>query len=193
MPTAHLQITLPHYAQDMLWLTGKSFQMQIPNVASVDLSKFTDQLPLVLRWGTAEGSPLQRWHTMSSQMTWDGELRIGGFVEATHILMHQHMELMVIEVQGNPLDTDFIRLPSMQDLRNAPFERSLFVEADAIHWYSFLLPLDSPLSDFAHHALVNGQAADFYGRFADGFQNVVGMPILLESMTLYGGSRAPAL
>jgi hypothetical protein len=192
VPTAQLHIKLPDYAREMLWLTGKTFQMQVPNTATIDLSKFTGELPLVLRWGTADGSPLQRWQAMTQYMNWQGEVAIGGFVEAVHLLVKGHLELMVMEVRGNTLDPDAIRLPSMADLRNAPFERTLFAEEDAFNWYAFLLPLDSPLSDFAHYALVNGQAVDCYGCFAEqvtGFQEVVGMPLVLESITIYGGGK----
>jgi len=55
-------------------------------------------------------------------------------------------------------------------------------------WYAFLLPLESPLSDFAHHALVNGYIVDCYGTLAEdgaGFEQWLGLPLLLESMTLF--------
>ena len=107
-----------------------------------------------------------------------------------HIMSVDELDLMVIEVSGGLIPDGFTRLPSLEDLKQNTFRRDSFYSGEQDeHWYAFLLPLESPLVDFAHHALVNGHAVDCYGSLADEqaeLHKMVGMPFLLESMSLYG-------
>ena len=182
-----IQLDLPAYARDMLWLVGADgSQTKFPPENVVKLPKIAGSL----RWGTPDGSALMQWKADAEHIIWKGQVKISGFVEVSHIMTRDNLDLMVLEVSGHPRDLSERRLPSRADLGQKPFQRDDFAPEtdDARHWYAFLLPLESALSDFAHHALVNGYAVDCYGVLADdatGFEQWLGLPLLLESMTLY--------
>jgi hypothetical protein len=187
MPTLRITTNLPKYAQEMLWLVGTdAYQTKIQGEQAENIP----QGALWLRWGTPDGSALMQWPAGTENLVWDGQVSVSGFVEVSHLLTRDNLDLMVVEVSGHPRDTSALRLPTRADLQQKPFKRDDFVaETDeSRHWYAFLLPLESPLSDFAHHALVNGYAVDCFGTLADdaaGFEQWLGLPLLLESMTLY--------
>lgn len=191
MARFELAFQLPPYAKGMLWLAGANgFQAQV-NASPAEIPAFSEESPLMLRWGTPDGSLLAMWTEYQPIVRWDGQLRIGGHVEISHLLVIDDLEWMIVEVTGKPLASAMVRLPSLAALRQAPFQRPIYFSYDDTpdYWYAFLLPLENPLSDFAHHALVNGHAVDCYATFAAqkaGLHKVIGMPFVLESMTLYG-------
>lgn len=184
MPT--LKMKLPNYAKDMLWMTsGEDFQAQVPENLQVRLENLTTGL--TLRWGTPNGSPLRHWTTVSKDIVWNGHVRVGGHVECLHVLSFDEADLLIVEIRGSLLPMNNPRLPSLADLKQAPFERNVFTDFEE-GWYAFITETDSPFADFLHHSLVNGQSLDCYGVLADeasGFHQIVGMPMLLESVTLY--------
>lgn len=181
-----LELKIPMYARDMLWLTtGETFATnQFDQAMDVP-----DDQPLLLRWGHPQGSVLARWPSPVEKIKWDGQTYVRGTVEAVHLLTVKNLELMVVEVVGNVPVTPLTRFPSLADLQAQPFERSPFRESDMLPgWYAFLLPLDSPLGDFAHHSLTHGGTIDAYGTLSDdksGFYHLVGLPLLMESLTLF--------
>ena len=187
MPIIQLDANLPVYARDMLWLVGA--EDSPAKIKAGDVIELPNKAGS-LRWGTPDGSALIQWPAEAERIFWKGEVAVSGFVEVSHMMSRGDLELMTLEVSGTPRASAVHRLPSWTDLRQKPYKRDEFAPNDdkARHWYAFLLPLESPLSDFAHHALVNGYAVDCYGVLAEdsaGFDEWLGLPILLESMTLY--------
>lgn len=186
---AVLKINVPAYAKNMLWITsGSEFQQRIPETMQATLPAAPDGL--TLRWGTATGSPLRYWPETTKNIIWNGHVRVSGHVDCTHLIRVGKMDMLILEVRGSLLPLNKPRLPSLEDLRKAPYEHDLFLENIEEAWYAFVLELDSPFADFTHHALINRQAVDCYGALAEesgGFHRLVGMPLLLESMTLYAG------
>ena len=186
MATLHFDI--PAYAQDMIWIT---FFPGLPQKSSGKPIAIPDDTGhILLHWGTENGAPLIQLPIDTQEIRWTGSIGVKGHVEATHIMSVDELDLMVIEVSGGLIPDGFTRLPSLEDLKQNTFRRDSFYSGEQDeHWYAFLLPLESPLVDFAHHALVNGHAVDCYGSLADEqaeLHKMVGMPFLLESMSLYG-------
>jgi hypothetical protein len=180
-----LDLKIPKYAREMLWLTaGEQFTT---NQFEQDLN--ISETPILLRWGNPQGAVMARWAAIADKLSWQGQVEVRGTVEAVHLLTVKNLDLMVIEIVGNVPLTPIARFPNLADLREQPFERSPFRETDMPpSWYAFLLPLDSPLGDFAHHSLTHGGSIDAYGTLADeksGFHTFLGMPLVMESLTLF--------
>lgn len=180
-----LQTTLPRYAQDMLWLTDNK-TLAIPVAPLIELDASSSP-PLTLRWGSKKGAPLVHWDESAEILAWDGVLTVRGHVEAAHILD----EIIVLELRGAILPNTSPQLPSLDDLRDDTFHRepTFYTPTDKSAWYGMVVPLESPLVDFAQQALVGSQLVDCTASFAPdktGLHHVVGMPLLLDSLTLYG-------
>lgn len=186
---ASLKLNVPLYAKNMLWMTSSAgFEQRLPESLQMTLPELSEGL--TLRWGTAQGSPLRYWSDTTKNLIWNGHVRVNGHIDCSHLMTLEHTEILILEIHGSLIPLDQPRMPSLEDLKKSPFERSPFLENIEEAWYAFVLELDSPFADFTHHALVNGQAIDCYGRLADeaaGFHRLVGLPLLLESLTLYAG------
>jgi hypothetical protein len=183
-----LDLTLPSYAETMLWLKssdGQAARIQTPGKVDISASA-----PLTLHWGHPDGSPLHRWTATppNQSLVWDGLVRLGGFVDRSHILEFHGLGVMVVELMGSIYSpSQFPTLPSLEDLKNGPYQREDAQYPEPEHWYSLLIDLDSPFADFLHHALVNGNAIDCTASLGDdegGWHELVGLPLLVESLTL---------
>src|SRR5688572_16967450 len=86
------QWTIPTFARSSLWLETESGCVQAEGPRGL----FTLPAPaeqLILRWGGAEGSVLAslRWQTDS--LDWNGQVRLGGMVEATHMMSVPNLDM----------------------------------------------------------------------------------------------------
>jgi len=186
MPT--LSLHLPAYAQDLLCLVDETGE-SLPVAAQGETSYTLAAPPYQLRWGHPQGTPLAEWQ--SPPETWEGAVRLSGHIELCHLLRLKNTEFMVCELHASLIPTETPRFPLIQDFRAGRFERDLFFTTRESAWYPCLLTLDSPWSDFIQPALANGQRVDVYASLASeksGLQHVLGLPLVLESLTLYGGS-----
>ncbi|NJL94665.1 MAG: hypothetical protein HC915_13550 [Anaerolineae bacterium] len=181
---------LPSYTHDMLWLTAGEELRHKLTPSGVTITRLSEEMPpFTLRWGHPGGSPLMQWSSTSGQLMWDGRLRMVGRVDSLHILAED--ELMIMEISGYLRDAQQPRLPSLQTLQTRLFQASPMViepEGDPA-WYAFLMPLDSPLSDLAQQAFFNETSLECWGSLAHeapGFHHLVGMPFILESLTVHG-------
>jgi hypothetical protein len=182
---------LPNYAQKNLWLrtaTGQAIHLGPDGSFTLPVS---DRLEL--RWAHAEGPVLTYWQSLAGEnryhLEWDGLIKLAGFVDRTHILEYHGLSLMMAELIGGAYPANYRRWPTLEDLQKQPFTREEITSdpGQDKHWYSLLLPTDSPLADFVHHALVNGTAIDAVATFGDEigkWHKLVGLPLLLESLSL---------
>jgi hypothetical protein len=183
---------LPTYAHDMLWLKPeRGNPIQIANDGTFEI---TPALKMELCWGHPEGAVLTSWRQPPIPpyvLEWDGIIRLGGFVERIHVFELDELPLMIVELVGGAYPHVKPELPSLEQLKQGAFSR--VEEHDPSHdrhWYSLLLPLDSPFADFMHHTLVHGTAVDctaVLGEEEGGWHEIVGLPLLLESVTLLAG------
>ncbi len=181
---------LPEYSQNMWWLThqqGETTQIKRDGHFEINSADSLD-----LRWGHPAGPVLNRWELANqtpAKLDWDGVIRLGGFIERTHILEDDGLGLMVAELVGGAYSQTYQELPSLADLRVKPFTRT---ETDIDvsnqrYWYSLLVSLDSPFADFLNQCLVNGNTVDCQCTLGDdegGWHELVGLPLIVERLTL---------
>ncbi len=180
---------IPPYAQDMLFIvTDDHIEPLRGNQGNLD--DFSIKGLTRLNWGTPNGPTLVFWENgvSSRDLHWEGRVKIGGFVERLHALEIGGLEVVIIEVGGGPLATDHIGLPSLADMQRGIFARPSDVEPlDNDRAYPFIILAESNLAALAQDALVSGIAVDVDGTLAEEagkWHEIVGLPLLLESLTL---------
>lgn len=186
---------IPRYARDMLWVQQGEQAVQVQGERGV----FTLPAPadpresIAVVWGAPGGPQLAMWSFPETSaplvLGWEGEARIGGFVERIHVRESRDLELVIAEIDGGPLVPDYRTLPGLDEMRGEPFRRG--PEPDLAtstrHTYFVLTLADSLLSEYLYHAMVSELAANCFaalGPQAGGWHEIVGMPLLLESLAL---------
>ena len=184
------EFRIPVYAQDMLYVVSGDHSVQTTGKqGQFALDTEPDEM-LTLAWGTPDGPTLALWEEVpkSLKLGWDGRVCIGGFIERLHAREVGGLEVVVIEVVGGPFASDYIGLPSLDDMRRGIFARS--PDAEPVgdeHVYPFIVLAESNLAALAQDALVSGLSVDAYGVLADDdgqWHELVGLPLLLDSLTL---------
>lgn len=181
MSQIKLTVDVPNYALPMLWLAAPD---RSPQQLTTNETMIEGGDDLALRWGTPDGAVLFHWEGQS--IRWLGAVAIEGHIDRLHIID----DLIVIEVIGYPIEIRQRRLPTLAMLKEEPFDRDSFASyPDDEYWYAFVMDIDSDFVDFANHALVNGGLVQLFGGLAtddNDLQRVVGLPLVLDSMTLLG-------
>ena len=181
---------LPDYSQLLWWLSNeRGATVQIQADGSFEISP---SLKLELHWAHPAGAVLNQWTidpVPPYELHWDGIIRLGGFIERTHIIEFDGLGLLIAELVGGAYPQTYQDLPTLADLQANPFRRDE-TESDPSsdgHWYSLLVPLESPFADFLHHCLVNGNALDCQCSLGDdegAWHEVVGLPLIVEQLSL---------
>lgn len=193
MPSIPLQINCPAYALPILRIEhGQTIYPVEQSKTKIELAgEVTSDTPLRLRWGHEDGAPIMRWNSWPQAMQWDSKIAFSGHFDAAHIMKHGDYDLMIFEAIGNLLPIGFQRLPPLGRFAQGAYWRDdTDIEDVDDYWYSFILLLDDPLVDFAHQAFQHGAPVDVFGSLTSqdsGFHDLVGMPFLLDSVTLYRG------
>jgi len=192
---------IPPYARTMLWVQQGEHAAQAQGErGAFSLPAGDRRAPITLVWGAAGGPPLAIWPPPEARAPyvagWEGTARIGGFVERLHVQESHALELVIAEIDGAPLAPDYHRLPGLADMRAAPFRRLPEPDLATPTRYSYfvLAPVDSVLAEYLHHAMVSELAVNCFaalGSQEGDWHTLVGMPLLLESLTLLApGYRA---
>ncbi len=188
---------IPPYAREMLWVQQGDQAVQAHGErGTFALASYSD--PIALVWGAPGGPPLAIWPPPDAPFVlgWDGTVQIGGFVERLHMQESHRLELVIAEIDGAPLAHTYRRLPTLADMRAAPFRRlpEPDLASETRHTYCVLAPVESVLADYLHHAMVSELAVNCFtalGPQEGEWHALVGMPLLLESLTLLApGYRA---
>lgn len=190
---------IPPYAREMVWVRQGDHAAQARGERGAFSVAASDE-PLVLVWGAADGSPLAVWPPPEPGAPfvagWNGTARIGGFVERLHVQETHALDLVIAEIDGAPLAPDYRRLPTLAEMRAAPFRRLPEPDLASTTRYPYfvLAPVDSVLAEYLHHAMVSELAVNCFaalGSQEGDWHTLVGMPLLLESLTLLApGYRA---
>ncbi len=185
---------IPAYAQPLLWLRQGDAAVQLSGPRGAFTLDGSGEGDLRLMWGTAEGTPLANWtETGGGPLTldWNGHVAVGGFITRLHALEVRDLEMVIAEVEGGLLPSDYVRWPSLAQMTATPFRRDTDqspIERD--YTYTFLAMADSIYAEYLHHALVSEVAVDLYavlGPQKGRWFEVVGLPLLLESVSLVTG------
>ncbi len=186
---------IPAYAQTMLWLGGNdastrleggrgAFDLDVPDngVGFLDLT-----------WGVAGGPLLARWPVTLSDDTvtlgWRGMLAVGGFVERLHAFETRGLELVVAELEGALLPSNYPRLPTLEQMRRGVFVRDDSGDSADMpeHSYPLIALAGSIHADYLHHAMISELAVDCFTTLgpADGlWHEIVGLPLLVDMVSL---------
>jgi hypothetical protein len=186
---------IPAYAQDMLCLVpdGGEVRRVRGQHGTLDVAP-TFSGPLRLAWESAAGPILAVWDRLPDnlRLDWDGRVKVGGFVERLHAREIGGQDVVIAEVVGGPLPADHVGLPSLDDMRRGVYARTADVEplySDQV--YPFVVLAENNLASLVQDALVSGLAVDAYGSLASeepnwrGLHEVVGLPLLLDMLTLH--------
>ncbi len=180
---------IPAYAQDMLFIVSGANTVQARGKNGTFPLDVPSDGPLHLTWG-AGGPILAVWSAVPERLhfDWDGRVKVGGFIERLHAREVGGLELVVAEVVGGPLAVDHVGLPSLGDMRNGIFSRPSDAEPlGRDQAYPFIALAESNLASLVQDALISGLAVDAYGSLASEagrWHEVVGLPLLLETLTL---------
>jgi hypothetical protein len=131
----------------------------------------------------------QRPDSAPFNLGWQGEAAVAGFVERLHALQLRGLELVVAEIEGNVLPPGYARLPSLDQMRAAPFSRRDTGETtfERQFTYTLVAMADSIYAEYLHHAMVSELAIDAFavlGPHEGRWHEIVGLPLMLQSVSL---------
>lgn len=186
---------IPVYAQSMLWVQHADHAVQAAGERGVfSLEMLGNRTePLVLAWGTASGPPLVMWSGPDPEPPfaagWLGTVAVGGFIERLHVLEAYGLDLVVAEIEGGLLPPDYRQLPTLAQVQRAPFSRHAETGRSPVgeSTYTCIAQADSVVAEYLYHALVSELAVDCFatlGPQAGHWHEIVGLPLLLDSVTL---------
>lgn len=184
---------IPEYALDSFWLETEAETLQ--TAGAVGLFELTvPAQTLTLRWGGEDGPALAYLRWKADNLEWDGSVRLGGYVDAIHLTTFERAEVgvAVILLGGQPLHPHVKPYPDAQARYQVPYPVPSFEEGLVDHVAedvtTWLAPEDSALVTMAQDALMNKLKVHCFGHLAapaGGWHWHFGLPILLESITLF--------
>lgn len=184
---------IPAYARDMLWLeTDMGDMVQ----AEGEYGLFSLEIPaplLTVRWGAEDGPALVRLHWQADTLGWEGQVSMGGYIDALHITEIDGLPypIAVAVMGGQILNPGALAYPTAAHRRQVPYAPPDFDDAlsdageDVSTW---LISDESPLAGLAQDALVSKLPVHVFGRLADesgGWHRHFALPLLLEAVTLF--------
>jgi hypothetical protein len=184
---------IPDYAQGALWLETESGLFRVEGETGLFALAAPTQA-LTLRWGNEAGPALAHLKWKADNLKWNGVVRLGGMVEALHLMELPAMEtsIAVIHFTGRPLRSDALPYAPPKQRQKASYTPPDFLESleEAVEdtTTTWLVGDDSPLFSLAQDALTNKLRLWVSGRLAEassGWETLFALPLLLESVTLF--------
>ncbi len=185
---------IPAYARSVLWLETETGIVQTEGEHGL----FTLDHPspqIIVRWAGMEGPALARLPWQVDTLDWDGQVQVGGYVDAIHVteLPGVSYPVTVIYMGGQPLKYHLSGYPNSSMRATPPYPAPDFysglaaeVRLSATTW---LVPDESPLAEMAQYAMMENLRLYFFGRLADdesSWGQYFALPILLQAVTLFG-------
>ncbi len=184
---------IPAYARDLLWLESESETVKAEGAQGM----FTLSDPaavLTLRWGGAEGPALRQLRWRADALDWDGEVQIGGYIDALHITEIDDLPaaISLLQIGGQPLKPGIAAYPARSARTQVPYPVPSFFDGiadDVPETITTWLALeDSPVLILAQDALVSKLRVYCFGRLAEqdaGWHDLFALPIALTGMTIF--------
>lgn len=188
---------LPAYAQDHLWIEGFSGAVRCEGVNGLFELPAPSPSVVVYWHDVKEGAALAclRWQVDS--LEWDGQIRIGGYVDTIHLTQAGvgGLPVSVLTIGGQPLNAHYTPFPPASFRATTTYKPDFHdsLMTDVPESYStWILPLGSPLTDAVQNALIHNLRLYCFGRLADAndpeeaaFVKQFALPIVLESLTIF--------
>lgn len=184
------QIAIPAFARSHLWL--ETYTGCVPLEGPQGL--FTLAAPaehLILRWGGAEGSVLASLRWQADSLGWNGQIRIGGMVEAIHMMSVPNLDvgLAVLIVEGQPLTPGTTPYPTATQRLQLPYRLPDFFEGIESEIdptvTTWLVPEDSGLLAMAQDAMSNNLRLYLQGTLNAAWRDFAAIPLALDAVTLF--------
>jgi hypothetical protein len=182
---------LPDYAQAMLWVAGGTVAIRATGPRGAFSLDGPVEDRLFVTWGTPDGPPLAVWTQPGEPwvLGWSGAVAVGGFVERLHVLEAHGLELVIAEIEGGLLAPGYRRLPTLAEMQQGAFRRTGSEDHPIPRnfTYTFLAEADSIYAEYLHHAMVSELAVDCFATLGPddgGWHEIVGLPLLLDSISL---------
>ncbi|MBC8099445.1 MAG: hypothetical protein H7Y11_08375 [Armatimonadetes bacterium] len=184
---------IPAYAQTSLWIETDAGVCRAEGARG----DFTLPAPaewVTVRWGHEAGPALAHLRWQPDALHWDGVIRVGGAIEALHLMGLPVMEtnLVVMHVVGKPQEPGVTAFPAAQVRATDRYHAPDFIDAlpsgldeTTTTW---LIAEDSPLMSMTENAFLNGLRLWVSGQLApdnSGWEALFALPLLLETVTLF--------
>jgi hypothetical protein len=186
---------IPAYAQDMLYVDSVSGTTKAFG-GTGEFELITPSPYVTVYWRDVhQGTPLAHLDWKADSLEWDGQIRIGGYVDAVHMTNpnDDSQSVVIFHLGGQPL------LPHTEPYPSATDRRTKFIKAD-FHaglsvntpdgFSTWIIGKDSPLARVAYDSMLNNFRLHCFGRLAgegSGWDTVCALPIVLESLTVFNG------
>lgn len=184
---------IPAYAQDMLYVDSISGTTKAFN-ATGDFELITASPYVTVYWHEVHrGTPLAHLNWKPDSLAWDGQIKIGGYVDAIHMTdtTDKNPSAVIFHLGGQPL------LPTTEPFPGATDRKTNFIKTDFHSGLSvntpdgfstWIVAKDSPLARVAYDSMLNNFRLHCFGRLAgdgSGWDTLCALPILLESLTVF--------
>jgi hypothetical protein len=185
---------IPQYAQNSLYLETESATVKAEGQSGL----FTLPAPasqITVRWGHEEGAALASLPWRVDSLEWDGEVNIGGYVDAVHLMTIDEAEgefAAVICLGGQPVHRGAALYPAAASRTKSAYTHPDFyamIDDSVLETNTtWLAAEDSPLLTLAQDAMLNKLRVIFSGRLSPdgaGWDKLLALPLRLESVTLF--------
>lgn len=180
---------IPAYAQDVLWVDSEAGSAQTEGAKGL-FALPAPSAAVTVRWGSDTGAPLTQLRWQADALGWDGGVRVGGLVEALHLLEFAGVVVGVVYVSAQPLRPQV--LPYAAAARRAPIALPDYGagvdDREPPQPLTLLVGDESPLLQVAQDSLTQALPLHLYGRLADeaaGWHTQFALPVLWEAVTIF--------
>lgn len=185
--------TIPDYAQEKLLLQGEGESASVTGASGEFSFTSAPSAPLTLRWLDKTGPALGVFRWQPDSLGWDGQIRIGGYLDAIHFqpLPGTDRYVAALYLGGHPLQSQFVSGESgAQTIRmgqKADFNRGLsaYLTETVTTW---ILDHNHPLAAQAQTVLLRNTRMHLFGQLATDHDPVSAqfdLPIRLRAMTIF--------
>lgn len=184
---------IPAYAQGRLWLDSESGSAQCEGERGL----FTLDAPapvLTLRWNSDDGLPLCQIAWQADRLAWEGQVRLGGIVEALHLTELQGVDfpMAIVYLSAQALRPTTQPYPDAHQRDQHAFAMPDYLvgvdDEQAIMTVPLITFADSPLVSIAQESLNQKNPLHVYGHLdasAAAWHDFFALPIVWEAVTVF--------
>jgi hypothetical protein len=185
---------IPRYARQALWVEGIGGPVQVEGPHGLfELDAPASEI--TVRWGAPDGPALARLPWQVDTLEWNGQVRMGGFIDALHLftLPTRPDPLLLVYSGGQPLKHTLSAFPTERQRSSAAFKPDFHAGllADLPETSTtWVTSSGGPPADLVQTALVHNLRLYCFGHLAgddSGYGDHLALPLVLDSVTLFTG------